>query len=141
MRPILIPSPWHAPAAPSSRGPEPARVAACIGRPFAKSRPARVRGRDHVRGRRPTRRRDAIHLPHWKIRRWPRRGLCPPHPARRRDRDWMSLRRVKDHSSWGVPPTHQDREGPRRAPRDGKRTPDADEEDGKSPHSLRRINH
>lgn len=140
MRPILTETSWHAPADTSSRGLKPARVAARIGRPFVKSCPARVSGRDHVRGRRPTRRRDAIHLPHWKIRRWPRRGLCPPHPARRRDYDWMSLQRVKDHSSSRVPPAHHGHEGPRRAPRDEKRTPDADEEDGESPVSLRRIN-
>ena len=136
MSPILSPSPRHTPADTASHNPDlSARPVADIASPSPRGRPSSPAGRHHVRGRRSGRQRTATHLPHWKIRPWPHHGLGARHLARRRDHDWMRLRRIKDHA----PQCARDRDdaGPRRAPHDLGTVSEADEDDGKPPPPRR----
>ncbi len=68
--------------------------------------------------RRPTR---------WKVRRWPRHGLDTTRRARRRDRDWMTLRRTRDRPPQGASPGRCDGDKPRRTCADAGTAPDTDE--------------
>lgn len=132
MSPILTPSPGHAPADTSAHDRHlGARTPPGIMPPSPGGGPSTPSSRDHVRGPRCARRQAATHLPHWKIRTWPRHSPDTRPPIRRRDRDWMRLRRVKDHVSQRL--RRRDDEGPRREPHDPGTVSEADEDDGKPP--------
>ncbi len=68
--------------------------------PMAAANPA---ARGPARRPGPTRLRAGGRLPRWKIRPSRTRDARPAYPARRRDRDWMSLRRGKDRSPHRIP--------------------------------------
>ena len=140
MSPILPASPRHTPAGTSSHNPDAgARPMPDIAPPSPWGGPSSLGGRHHVRGRRSERRRAATHLPHWKTHPWPRHGLSTHHAARRRDRDWMRLRRIKEHAFQGA--RRRNDEGLHRGPHhEGTASETAEEEDGKAPASLHHIN-
>ncbi len=132
MSPILTPSPGHAPADTSAHDRHlGARTSPDIMPPSPGGDPSPPSSRDHVRGLRFARRQAATYLPHWKILTWRRHSPDTRPPIRRRDRDWMRLRRVKDHVSQRL--RRRDDEGPRREPHGPGTVSEADEDDGKPP--------
>ena len=127
---ILTPSPGHAPADTSVHDRHlGARSPRDIMPPSPGGGPSTPSSRDHVRGPRCARRQAATHLPHWKIRTWRHHSPDTRPPIRRRDRDWMRLRRVKDHASQRL--RRRDDEGPRREPHDPGTVSEVDGDDGK----------
>ena len=134
MNPTLTPSPGHVPTDPSQRNPDPrARVTPDIAPPAPENGPSTPSRRDPVRSPRFARRQAATHLPHWKIRTWPRHRLGTYRPDGRRHRDWMRLRRVKGPASRRTPQGRRDDEGLHQEPYDDGTAPETGEgEDGRA---------
>ncbi len=131
MSPLSILPPRHRAADTSSHAIFPgARPLSDRAPPSRRGAPSPAADRHRARRRQSLQRRTATHLPHWKIRPWPRHGLGTHPPARRRDRHGMGLRRLKDHASQRVLPAHHDHEGPRRGKRAAPETDEGDHRPG-----------
>lgn len=80
----------------------------------------------------PDRRRISAPIPRWKTGRRPRRDARMGYPARRRDGDWMTLRRVKDRPRHKTPRSQPDEKASRGGPMGRGLAPDTESDDGEA---------